>query len=225
MKSISTLIAAAIVVCGCASITDGTTQTIIIPVTPREASCSVMRNDVELGTITGTQQTITVSKGARDILLHCKAPGYLPKVARLVSTTQTEGMMSFLFLDLGITDMVTGAMWKYPQSSSIVMERDPAVPVPPTAAVAMGGTAGVTSGTTVERNRMNEVSAPPPPPPKATGKDSFQAERFAKSVGCIKDTTATLIGKGPGYESYSFQCLNEEVLVVRCEYGNCRALK
>lgn len=213
MKSIKALLVAALVASGCASITDGTTQTIIVPLTPKEASCSVVRNDVELGTITGTQQTITVSKGARDILLHCKAPGYLPKVARLVSTTQTEGMMSFLFLDLGITDMVTGAMWKYPQSSSIVMERDPAITLPATTIVA------------VERNSMNEVFSPPPPPPKASGKDLVQAERFAKSVGCIKDTAGTLIGRGPGYENYSFQCLNEEVLVVRCEYGNCRALK
>jgi hypothetical protein len=59
---------------------------------------------------TGTQQTLTISKGAKDIIVTCNAPGYLQKVSRLVSTTQTSGMMSFLFLDLGITDMVTGAM-------------------------------------------------------------------------------------------------------------------
>lgn len=199
---------------GCASITDGTTQTLIIPVQPKEARCSVVRNDVELGQITGSQQTITISKGARDVLVTCNAPGYLQKVSRLVSTTQTEGMMSFLFLDLGITDMVTGAMWKYPQSSSISLERDPSVS-PPAAAPA-----ATAAPTRITDPPATATAAAPP-----VGKDAFVAERFAKELGCTRDTLAQLIGKGAGYESYSFQCMNGETLVVRCEFGNCRALR
>jgi hypothetical protein len=211
--------AAAVLLVSCASITDGTNQTIIIPVQPREARCNVVRNDVELGVITGTQQTITVSKGARDIILNCSAPGYINKSARLVSTTQTEGMMSFLFLDLGITDMVTGAMWKYPQSTSIILERDPAA-APPAAPGVSPMTVTPASPLTPGQPLVTVSAAPP-----AQGKDAVMAERFARESGCTRDTLATMIGKGPGYENYSFACMNGETLVVRCEFGTCRALK
>lgn len=205
---------------GCASITDGTDQTLIIPVQPKEARCSVMRNDVELGTITGTQQTLTVSKGAKDIIVTCNAPGYLQKVSRLVSTTQTSGMMSFLFLDLGITDMVTGAMWKYPQSTSIILERDPTFL--PAAAVAPIPPAGPPLGATVPVD-VNAGAMPAAPP---SGKDVVVAERLARELGCAtRDTVGKLLGKGPGQETYSFQCANGETLVVRCEFGNCRPLR
>ncbi len=69
------------------------------------------------------------------------------------------------------------------------------------------------------------TAAPKVAAPAVVGKDSFVAERFAKESGCSRDTLATMIGKGPGYESYSFQCFNGETLVVRCEWGNCRALR
>lgn len=54
--------------------------------------------------------------------------------------------------------------------------------------------------------------------------DSYSAERYAKQVGCA-EISATLIGKGPGYESYSFQCTTGETMIVRCEWGNCREMK
>jgi hypothetical protein len=212
-----TLLAATAALTACASITDGTTQTLIIPVQPKEARCSVMRNDVELGQVTGTSSTITVSKGSRDIIVNCAAPGYLNKSARLVSSTQTEGMMSVLFLDFGITDMVTGAMWKYPSSSTIVLERDPAFSPPAAAAPA---SIVPTSTISVDVNQ----GTPPAPPP--SGKDAVVAEKLARELGCAtRDTVAKMLGKGPGQETYSFQCANGETLVMRCEWGNCRPLK
>jgi hypothetical protein len=219
-KSFAIATAAVGTLAGCASITDGTTQTLIIPVQPREARCTVMRNDVELGTITGSQQTITISKGARDVLVTCNAPGYLQKVSRLVSTTQTEGMMSFLFLDLGITDMVTGAMWKYPQSTSIILERDPssAVAVTAPAAAVSGALAGQTiSARSVELGAPTTLTEP-------SGKDAYVADRVAREMAC-SGAPGKMIGKGPGFETYSYQCLGGEMLVIRCEMGTCRALR
>jgi hypothetical protein len=61
--------------------------------------------------------------------------------------------------------------------------------------------------------------------PRGVGKDSFVAERSAREANCTKDALATLVGKGPGYEAYSFQCTNGETLIVRCEFGNCRVMK
>ncbi len=210
---------AAVVAAGCASLSDGTDQTIFIPVQPREARCTVSRGGTELGETTGANHMITVSKGARDIIINCTAPGYYPKGSRLVSTTQTNGMMSVLFLDLGITDMVTGAMWKYPNSTSIVLERDttlaPSAPAQPAYV-----------STPVRPIGMPlPAAAPAPSVSPSQGKESVVAERFAREMGCTRDVLGVMIGKGPGYESYSFACMNGETLVVRCEFGNCRALK
>jgi hypothetical protein len=73
------------------------------------------------------------------------------------------------------------------------------------------------------------IANPEAPPPKVTappsGKDVFVAEQLAKRMQCITDAAGHLVGKGPGYETYSFQCKGGETLVVRCEFGNCRPLR
>lgn len=207
MKKIAAIAAAASLVGGCASITDGTEQTIVIGVTPRTATCIASRNGTELSSFTGQNPTLTVSKGARDITIECKAPGYDTKVGRLVSSTTGAGMTSVLLIDFGITDMITGAMWKYPSNSSIVLERS-AGAFPTDASTVV--TAPVTAAAVVQR---------------ATGKDLFYVTKLAVGAGCSADPRAALTGQGPGYEAYSVPCTDGETMMVRCEYGNCRVLK
>lgn len=65
----------------------------------------------------------------------------------------------------------------------------------------------------------------PPPPVEPSGKDAYVAERLARQLKCNDTSVAKLVGKGAGYESYSMACTNGETLLIRCEFGNCRALK
>ena len=65
-----------------------------------------------------------VSKDKDDIVVKCSAPGYKQKVTRLTSKTETAGVVGGAFIDLGITDMMTGAMWAYPNDVSIVLEKE-----------------------------------------------------------------------------------------------------
>ncbi|GAA6118910.1 hypothetical protein Acidovoranil_10130 [Acidovorax sp. FG27] len=69
----------------------------------------------------------------------------------------------------------------------------------------------------------------PPPrpfaPPRATGVDTFNAERLAREQSCSAQPLATLAAKGPGFETYSVPCANGDALAVRCEFGNCRVLR
>ena len=68
--------------------------------------------------------------------------------------------------------------------------------------------------------------APNPPPSTPTGRDSYVAERLARQAGCSNsDALAQLVAKGAGYESYSMRCTSGDVMMIRCEMGNCRALK
>lgn len=123
---------------GCASITDGTSQTVVFHLTPKEA-----REGSQLGIVTGRQNTVTLDKGAKDVLVQCSAPGHENATQRLVSRTQTSGVVGGFFLDLGITDMITGAMWKYPNEISIALE--PSAPEP-AAATARDSQPGILPG-------------------------------------------------------------------------------
>jgi hypothetical protein len=113
------------VLVGCASITQGTSQAISFNLEPKKTTCVATRNgDGEIGSLSYSNNTLNVSKDKDDIIVKCIAPGYKPKTARLVSSTQTAGVVGGAFLDLGITDMITGAMWKYPNEFNIVLEKE-----------------------------------------------------------------------------------------------------
>ncbi len=127
MKRIFFVLPLAVLVCSCASITQGTSQTIIFNLEPKGATCTATRDgDGEIGSLSATNNTLKVSKDKDDIVVKCNASGYKQKVIRLVSKTQTAGVVGGAFIDLGITDMVTGAMWAYPNDVSITLEKDEA---------------------------------------------------------------------------------------------------
>lgn len=108
---------------GCASITKGTQQTLIFNLEPEQTRCVLTRDgDGEIGSITSKNSTITVGKDKDDIIVKCNADGYHQKVIRLTSSAETAGVVG-VALDLGITDMITGAMWSYPNSTNISLEK------------------------------------------------------------------------------------------------------
>ena len=108
----------------CASITQGTDQLLSFSIDPIDATCKVIADSgAEIGAISGKANMIQVAKDNSDILVNCSAPGYKSKITRLVSSTQTAGVNG-VAIDLGITDMLTGAMWKYPDHTTIVLEKE-----------------------------------------------------------------------------------------------------
>lgn len=109
---------------GCASITQGTSQTLSFKLEPKETICVLTRTgDGELGSVSASSNTIVVHKDKDDIIVKCTAPGYPSKTTRIVSGATTAGVTGVL-LDFGITDMITGAMYAYPVDINIVMGGD-----------------------------------------------------------------------------------------------------
>ena len=107
----------------CASITQGTNQVISFSIDPIDAKCSVVNKDnATIGTVSGKSNLLQVSKGAGDLIASCSADNYEPNTTRITSTTQTAGVLG-IAIDFGITDMLTGAMWKYPDHVAIVMDK------------------------------------------------------------------------------------------------------
>ncbi len=108
---------------GCASITQGTTQVISFSIDPPEAKCAISNNqNSQIGSVSGKSNLLHVSKGSGDLIANCTASGFEPKITRIVSTTQTAGVIG-VAIDFGITDMLTGAMWKYPDHVTVVLEQ------------------------------------------------------------------------------------------------------
>ena len=124
-KIVLATISSVLLLSGCASITQGTTQVISFSIDPTEAKCSVVNKDnATLGTVSGKSNLLQVSKGAGDLVANCSAEGYEQKTTRIVSSTQTAGVLG-VAIDLGIVDMLTGAMWKYPDHVAISMDKTP----------------------------------------------------------------------------------------------------
>lgn len=115
------LITPLLLLTSCASITQGTKQVISFQVDPLETICDISGKDgLTLGTISSRSNLLQVSKGATDLIVSCSALGYESKVTRVVSSTQTAGVLG-VAIDFGITDMITGAMWQYPNYVPIVL--------------------------------------------------------------------------------------------------------
>ncbi len=123
MRVIAYALGSLMLLSGCESITQGTTQTLIFSLEPQETHCKVARNGEELGSVSTELNTINISKSKRDIIVTCNAAGYNEKTLRLISSTQTGGVVGGAFLDLGITDMITGAMWKYDGTVNVVLDK------------------------------------------------------------------------------------------------------
>ena len=109
---------------GLKAITQGTSQTITFNLEPKTVVCQVTRDgDGVLGSVTYNNPSISVGKDKDDIVVTCKSDGYKPKVIKLVSSAQAAAVAGGFFLDLGITDMITGAMYKYQDSANIALEK------------------------------------------------------------------------------------------------------
>lgn len=124
MKTLLPTLLFAVFATGCASITKGTSQTLVFNLDPQETRCTLSRDgDGEIGSINARNNTVTVGKDKDDILVKCQAEGHAQKITRLTSSADTAGVVGGVFIDLGITDMVTGAMWQYPNTTTITLDK------------------------------------------------------------------------------------------------------
>jgi len=57
---------------------------------------------------------------------------------------------------------------------------------------------------------------------RPTGRDTFSAEKLAKSANCAATPMATMVAKGPGFEDHRVACTSGAELAIHCEFGQCR---
>ena len=61
-----------------------------------------------------------MAKDKDDIIIVCNAAGYEQSTTKVVSGATGAGVTGVL-LDFGITDMITGAMYRYPEDVTIAL--------------------------------------------------------------------------------------------------------
>jgi hypothetical protein len=105
----------------CASITQGVSQAITFELNPTQTECLIYGSDSSLiATIVSTASNLAISKGSSDLLANCSADGYQTLQVNIKSSAQMIGIFGIL-IDFGITDMLTGAMWSYPDKIVITL--------------------------------------------------------------------------------------------------------
>jgi hypothetical protein len=123
MKNISLISILALILSGCASLTQGTSQTLVFNIEPKETRCLVSRDgDGQIGIVTQSQNILHVSKDKDDIFVNCKADGYKPFLLKITSSASGAGVAG-VAIDLGVVDLMTGAMWRYPDQHNIFLDK------------------------------------------------------------------------------------------------------
>ena len=114
---------------GCATIMEGTGQSVTVKTTPAGASCEVDRAGQKLGTVNPTPGSLRIDKSKNDLSVSCDEAGY--QHARVTSTPNFVGT-TFGNILLGgvvgaVVDASTGANYSYPNEIDVTL-----APIAPT---------------------------------------------------------------------------------------------
>jgi hypothetical protein len=108
---------------GCATLAEGSAQTIRIETDPSGASCELTRKGQLVTRIPATPSTISQYKESGDLKLTCRKRGYLDASLDTASDFQNMVLGNILFGGLiGVfVDMGSGATSKYPESITLTL--------------------------------------------------------------------------------------------------------
>ena len=112
---------------GCAAIIEGTSQKIEINTRPQGASCTLNRDELQLGKIDSTPGTLEVKKDKGNIVISCSKVGFTTQKYTNKSDISAANVGNFVLGGLGFIgsaiDTSMGADNKY--ESSVTIELSP----------------------------------------------------------------------------------------------------
>ena len=133
MKKMKSLLFAiiAIILSGCATITTGTTQSILVDTfNAHGANCKGVDSKGRVYYRPNTPSSTTVQKGDAPMVLTCEKPGF-KKTVHIVDETFVGATLGNIILGGGVgilVDAVSGAAQKYPNIVKFPMEPDESAP-------------------------------------------------------------------------------------------------
>lgn len=108
---------------GCATIVEGTDQTINVQLSPDTATCQISQKGSIIATVGNGGDQVSIPKSRKDLLFSCSADGYQKQNLTIESSASGWGVLGCFLIDLCITDYSTGALNKYPKSLNIALQR------------------------------------------------------------------------------------------------------
>lgn len=111
------------VVGACATIVEGSDQTVTVITEPPGATCTLNREDTYAGVVNPTPGTVSVERSMDNIGVICTKEGYFDGAASLSSDFQAMTFGNIIFggfIGLAV-DASSGAMHEYPESVTVVL--------------------------------------------------------------------------------------------------------
>jgi len=122
------IIGGSLILVGCSTITQGTSQQVAVNTTPPGATCELQRQGLAIATAANTPTAVTVKKTKHDITIVCTKEGY--QTATYINHSGWEdgsgaaGIALDVFLTAGISsviDSATGADNQYESPVNITL--------------------------------------------------------------------------------------------------------
>lgn len=117
------LLALPLMLSGCATIVEGSDQSVSIITYPPEARCELLRSGEVLALVNPTPGTVSLEKSSDDITVHCMKDDYFDSVETLTSSLQDMTFGNIIFGGIvGVAvDASSGAMHEYDESISVIL--------------------------------------------------------------------------------------------------------
>lgn len=113
------------VLSGCATITTGTTQSILVDTTPTGAVCRFSRSDREIGVVNPTPGMFLVQKSGEPLSIICTKSGYYPNTGVLRADFEPMVFGNILFGGIVgiVVDAASGADRKYDAALRLTLRK------------------------------------------------------------------------------------------------------
>lgn len=116
----------------CATVVEGTSDTVTLSTTPAGATCTVDRNGERVGAVAATPGSLRLSKSRHDLNVTCTKEGYQPSTTTASSrfTGATFGNVLVGGVVGVVVDAASGANNRYPPDVRLDLAENPAAPPP-----------------------------------------------------------------------------------------------
>jgi uncharacterized protein YceK len=118
-------VAWALLLSGCASIVNGTNQSVSVHNGPITGSICTLENNKGRWYIPHTPGSVTVHRSFGDLIVQCRKPGYTLGITHVKSKTKAMAFGNLVFggaIGAGV-DMVDGAAYDYPEDIYVPMRK------------------------------------------------------------------------------------------------------
>jgi hypothetical protein len=119
----------------CATLVNGTTQTVTVSTTPAAASCTLDRMGARVGAISATPGSVRLDKSKNDLAVTCSKDGF--QTATVNHAPSFSGATFGNIIAGGvvgvIVDAASGANYSYPDDIRMDMAANPGASLPPIA--------------------------------------------------------------------------------------------